>query len=136
MTRSFFAALAGSIAVVLGGAPSSVQNAYITNAHDNTVSVIGDHRRSTGLHMQNRYQRLLVMVIVLLAAALGVATQALAQTFTEFPIPTANSEPIGIAPGPDGALWFTEPLVNKIGRITTAGAITEFPLPTANSTPP
>jgi YVTN family beta-propeller protein len=38
MTR-FFAALVGSIAIV-SGAPSSAQNAYIPNAHDNTVSVI------------------------------------------------------------------------------------------------
>jgi YVTN family beta-propeller protein len=39
MTRSFFA-LVGAIATVLGVAPSSAQNAYITNAGDNTVSVI------------------------------------------------------------------------------------------------
>src|SRR5215813_9410586 len=40
MTRSFFTTLVGSIAIVLGSAPSLAQNAYITNAHDNTVSVI------------------------------------------------------------------------------------------------
>src|SRR5467141_2026087 len=40
MTRSFFAALVGAIAIVLGGVPSSAQNAYITNNRDNTVSVI------------------------------------------------------------------------------------------------
>src|SRR2546429_638765 len=37
--------------------------------------------------------------------------------------------------GPDGALWFTESLGNKIGRITTAGAVTEYPIPTSNSGP-
>ena len=37
--------------------------------------------------------------------------------------------------GPDGALWFTEYDGNKIGRITTAGAVTEFPIPTAGSQP-
>jgi virginiamycin B lyase len=31
-----------------------------------------------------------------------------------------------ITAGPDGALGFTEPNVNKIGRITTDGAITEY----------
>jgi streptogramin lyase len=31
--------------------------------------------------------------------------------------------------GPDGALWFTERLADKIGRLTTAGLFTEFPLP-------
>ena len=39
MTHSFFAALVGAIAI-LGGAPSSAQNAYITNSGSNTVSVI------------------------------------------------------------------------------------------------
>ncbi len=48
---------------------------------------------------------------------------------TEFSIPTANSAPNGITQGPDGALWFTEGLSNKIGRITTAGTITEFSIP-------
>ena len=32
-------------------------------------------------------------------------------------------------------MWFTEQAANKIGRITTAGAITEFPIPTAGSHP-
>jgi virginiamycin B lyase len=36
--------------------------------------------------------------------------------FTEFSIPTARSNPIGITSGPDGALWFTEFFANKIGR--------------------
>lgn len=48
---------------------------------------------------------------------------------TEYPIPTANSQPLRITSGPDGALWFTEMLGNKIGRITTGGQITEFALP-------
>jgi hypothetical protein len=29
-----------------------------------------------------------------------------------------------IAAGPDGALWFTNPLNNSIGRITTSGTVT------------
>src|SRR5215813_8704140 len=40
MTHSFFAALVGAIAIVFGGTPSFAQNAYITNAGSNTVSVI------------------------------------------------------------------------------------------------
>lgn len=40
---------------------------------------------------------------------------------------TANSRPVGIAKGPDGALWFTESASpGRIGRITTAGEITEY----------
>jgi virginiamycin B lyase len=53
----------------------------------------------------------------------------------EYPVPTALSNPQGITAGPDGALWFTEDIGNKIGRITTAGVITEYPVPTANSGP-
>jgi hypothetical protein len=82
--------------------------------------------------MEKRYQRLLLAVIVLLGAAVGVAKQVAAQTITEFPTPTAYSEPEGITAGPDGALWFTECVnlnyspcsVSKIGRITTVGVIT------------
>ena len=50
-------------------------------------------------------------------------------------IPTAGSYPHDITAGPDGNLWFTEYSGNKIGRITTAGAITEFTIPTAASSP-
>jgi virginiamycin B lyase len=41
-------------------------------------------------------------------------------------VPGATCEPGGIAPGPDGNLWFTEENGNRIGRITLGGAITEF----------
>ena len=68
---------------------------------------------------------------LLLAAPASVA----AQTFFEFPIPTASSRPTGITAGPDGNLWFTEFNGNKIGRITPAGVITEFPIPSAGGTP-
>jgi virginiamycin B lyase len=34
-----------------------------------------------------------------------------------------------IAVGPDGALWFTEPLARRIWRMTTAGQITGYRVP-------
>jgi virginiamycin B lyase len=71
---------------------------------------------------------LAMTVLLLLASARTAATQ----TITEFPIPTAAASIVG---GPDGALWFTELSGNKIGRITTAGAISEFLIPTPNSGP-
>ena len=40
-------------------------------------------------------------------------------TVTEYPIPTAASNPRGITGGPDGNVWFTEESGSKIGRITT-----------------
>jgi streptogramin lyase len=62
-----------------------------------------------------------------------LATVATGQIITEFPIPTPNSDPIGIVAGPDGALWFAEENTsNKIGRITTRGVITEFAGTTAS----
>jgi len=53
---------------------------------------------------------------------------------TEYATPTANVNPVYIAAGPDGALWFTEFNNGKIGRLTTSGAITEYPVPSGGST--
>jgi streptogramin lyase len=50
-------------------------------------------------------------------------------------LPDSNSFPRGIVVGPDGALWFAESGTNKIGRMTTSGAVTEFDLPTPGATP-
>ena len=42
-------------------------------------------------------------------------------------VKTVNSaNAANIAAGPDGALWFTEPQVDAIGRITTGGVVTSF----------
>jgi virginiamycin B lyase len=54
---------------------------------------------------------------------------------TEYKIPIANSKPLDITAGGDGALWFTMSSVNMIGHITTAGVFKTFTVPTANSTP-
>lgn len=43
--------------------------------------------------------------------------------------------PLGITTGPDGALWFTESGVNRIGRVTTSGKVVEYDVPTPDSTP-
>jgi len=51
-------------------------------------------------------------------------------TFAGHAIPTNLGTPNGIMAGSDGALWFTELVGNKIGRITTAAAFTEFTVPT------
>lgn len=54
----------------------------------------------------------------------------------EYAVPTASGEPYGIVAGPDGAMWFTEDGGNKIGRITTGGAVTnEFTVPTSGAEP-
>src|SRR5262252_5357452 len=69
------------------------------------------------------------------AFALSGSRPVAAQSFTEFPLPTHGSGPTHITAGPDGAMWFTEPGINKIGRITTAGDLTEFPIPTPDAKP-
>jgi virginiamycin B lyase len=84
----------------------------------------------------------LAILATVIIGLLGRPTTAAAQTVVEYPLATAGSEPVGIAAGPDGALWFTEYVsgnpsnsASKIGRITTNGTISEFALPTATSTP-
>jgi hypothetical protein len=56
-------------------------------------------------------------------------------SFTEFPIPTAASGPLGMTAGPDGNLWFAEVEANQVAMVETDGTITEFPVPTASSRP-
>ena len=72
---------------------------------------------------------------VAIVMELPVSRPAHAQTFTEFRIPTARSQPGYITLGADGALWFTELAGNKIGRITITGEISEFSIPTPKSQP-
>jgi streptogramin lyase len=70
---------------------------------------------------------------LIVCSALALARQP--PTIIEYPVPTAFSAPYIIAPGPDGALWFTENGGGKIGRITTVGAVSEYIIPTANNPP-
>ena len=66
---------------------------------------------------------------LLLLAAVLFAPGLSAQSFTEYVVPTPDSQMLGITAGPDGNIWFTEQLGKQIGRITPAGVITEFPIP-------
>jgi streptogramin lyase len=54
---------------------------------------------------------------------------------TEFPVPTRQSEPLGIAPGPDGNLWFADAARNRVWRITTSGVMDDFRVPTQDAAP-
>jgi len=69
------------------------------------------------------------------AAALLTGAVLSAQTFIEYPLPTAAAGPRSIVAGPDGNLWFTEADAGKIGRITPDGTVAEFPLPSAAAEP-
>ena len=52
-----------------------------------------------------------------------------ADAIRSYAVPTSAAGLGRITTGPDGAMWFTEADKNKIGRISTSGAITEFTLP-------
>lgn len=59
---------------------------------------------------------------------------------TEYPIPPPpqfSTNPGGIAPGPDGRMWFTENAgaAQGIGAITPDGDITQYTIPTGGSHP-
>jgi len=66
----------------------------------------------------------------------AVATAAL-HPIAEFSISRsrANAVPYAVAAGPDGAIWFTEPGANAIGRIAPDGAIRTFALAARNAQP-
>jgi streptogramin lyase len=56
-------------------------------------------------------------------------------TFSEFPIPTPNSDPMGIAAGPDGNIWLTDASTNQVVKVTPSGQFTAYAIPTPNSRP-
>jgi streptogramin lyase len=60
------------------------------------------------------------------AHVLGVLDPATGNV-REFPVPVGGS-PVGLAMGPDGNLWFTEPFGQGIGRMTPDGDFTIFPV--------
>lgn len=78
---------------------------------------------------------LVALGLIPLALAVSPRAGSAAASLSVYPIPSPAGQPLGIAPGPDGALWFTESAANKIGRISTGGQLTEFAIPTAASAP-
>ena len=62
-------------------------------------------------------------VAAVCAAVLAPPAQAAAAvTVMTYPIP-GTSAPYGIAAGPDGRIWFTDPTYRQIGRMATDGSI-------------
>ena len=72
---------------------------------------------------------LAVLAAVAGAALVPVASSATANAaapvVTLYPR-TGIDQPASITTGPDGALWFTNPGNESIGRITTAGVISNY----------
>ena len=99
------------------------------------------YRRPSLLRLFALVFALVAGIAIVLGAVLSAVQAALAGKFTQFKVPTANSQLRYIAEGSDGNLWFTEgneiftpnPDPNtggtfhrNIGRITPTGEITEF----------
>jgi len=78
--------------------------------------------------MTTRRRRHLAAACAITALAALCAAPNAAASFTgiDYPVPTTNSTPEGIALGSDGNLWFTEESADKIARVTPAGVVTEF----------
>ena len=68
----------------------------------------------------------LVVVGVFLLTTPAIPAAAAAGVVTEYSLSGATSGPQDLAVGPDGNVWVTEFLGDKIARISPAGAITEF----------
>ena len=69
-------------------------------------------------------------------AASGSEVGELKVTIREWDVPTKGAHPHDPAVGADGALWFTEQMQNKIGRVDPAnGEFKEFPLNVKDSGP-
>ena len=63
-------------------------------------------------------------------------TQELKVTIKEWAVPTKGAHPHDPAVAADGALWFTEQMANKIGRLDPkTGEFKEYPLKVTNSGP-
>jgi streptogramin lyase/phosphodiesterase/alkaline phosphatase D-like protein len=75
--------------------------------------------------------RALARYVVGIAAGLGLvclpSSALAAATITEYTVPAHNRQPLGIAAGPDGNVWFTQSVSpGGIGRSSLTGQITEF----------
>jgi virginiamycin B lyase len=114
-------------------------NNFSTAAKGLKVTVSYKPSGVTGAQVQNGFSTVLTATANN-GATVGTATFAsLAPKITEFTTPTANSGPVFMTPGSDGAIWFTEIAAGKIARIptnaTSGTQITEFAVPTAGAEP-
>src|SRR5947209_3969028 len=119
---------------------------------DSTLPCKSELKKERFMH-RNTFRILFLLSLLLLVTGCGLGNNTVKNTaspasstqstgtgtrspvITEFALPTQGSIPYQITVGPDGNLWFTEIVGNKIGRISPTGSISEFPIPTANSRP-
>lgn len=84
-----------------------------------------------------RIERSLAFVLILAAfSAWAARADDLRVVIKEYEVPTPNSRPHDPALSPDGSLWYTGQLANKLGRLNPkTGDIKEYPLRTEGSGP-
>jgi virginiamycin B lyase len=76
------------------------------------------------------------LALRLRGTAPGTEASELKVTIREWAVPTKGAHPHDAAVGADGALWFTEQMTNKIGRLDPkSGAFKEYPLKLEDSGP-
>ena len=64
----------------------------------------------------------------------GIGRMTPSGQMNEYGVPNGGDSG-GMVQGPDGNLWFTQPLHNRISRVTTSAEFEEFTIPTADSGP-
>src|SRR5213075_3561165 len=78
----------------------------------------------------------LILVPSWVAFAVAVLVASTKVSIKEFDVPTPKSRPHDPAVAPDGALWYTGQMANKLGRLDPrTGQFREFPLKTPGSGP-
>jgi virginiamycin B lyase len=76
------------------------------------------------------------LLLVALSIAAFAAVGTLRVVIKEYDVPTPHARPHDPAVAPDGALWVTEQMANKLGRLDpSTGKFREYPLKTADSGP-
>src|SRR2546423_13898205 len=93
---------------------------------------------SSGKEAQMRRRHLIILGGVILGLGLALASRGAAPasevrelkvTIREWDVPTKGAHPHDPAVGLDGALWFTEQMANKLGRLDpTTGQFKEYSL--------
>lgn len=74
--------------------------------------------------------------LVLLALSVALGSESTKVAIKEWDVPTPHSRPHDPAVAPDGSLWYTGQMANKLGRFDPkTGQFKEFPLKTAESGP-
>jgi virginiamycin B lyase len=83
-----------------------------------------------------KLQKVFLCAVVLAVAAVCFAASAANVSIKEWDVPTPNSRPHDPAVAPDGSLWYTGQMANKLGRLDPkTGEFKEYPLKTPESGP-